>query len=358
MPNGELEYIEQAVVPFLVETVTDWNMFFVALIVGLISTTITIILYKKGRDDERKQNSLAVVKPSLKYACFWDISEKLVLDGNEERMLLLALKEDGFEFYDDDERWWETHGFLSICNEGENRISHINIETNTKLITAADAEKTSNSKSIVKLLRKGERILTRIYNAEQQKICSECIDKKETVKTEFCCTINYLTAAEQQIRYVYKVVITNIPKIYMDEKTKEEKVKYSRKTEVINDEYEPIRKKTINKSEPASPFRDLQDYLTSDAFGYRYRKIGDKQMTGTLDALRRFFKEQGLDTFVTNTANSVNEMTKSMDDVANAVDEQRKFFEEFFARFGNQENPNLIEDKTTAEVIEVNETKI
>ena len=362
-PNG-LECLEQTVVPFLVETVTDWNMFWVALGAGAISAIATIIavwytnkktrkLYEETRTEERKQNAMAVVKPSLRNACFWEIKDKMILDGNEERMLLLSSKKDGFGFYDDEKRGNERHCIILICNESINRIEHISISTSTTLTKADDAEKKGDSDNIVKLLRKGETILLRIHSEEQHKTHWECLEKKETVKTEFHCTINYLTEAGQQIRYEYRVIITDIPKT--DDKGN---TTYNRKTEIITDEYEVIVGSSVEKGKPASSFRDLQERLTTDGFGYRYRRIGDEQMQGTLTALHRFWKDQKMDEFVGGVANTANDMNKTMKDVASKLDSQQEFFEEFLTWMRNQKATTALELKSTTEVIESNETEV
>ena len=69
---------------------TDWNIFGVTLIVGILSTLATIIAvwrtnkktterYNKTREDERKQNALVIIKPVLKLTTFWSILDSLIL---------------------------------------------------------------------------------------------------------------------------------------------------------------------------------------------------------------------------------------------------------------------------------------
>ena len=355
-------YTEPHVTPFLVETVTDWNMFFVALGVGILSVVATIIavwytnkktrdLYEETREEERKQNAMSVIKPSLRNASFTDLREKLILDNNEDRMLLLSSEKEGFEFYDDDERQGDYHFLLLIRNEGENTIRPVTISILSYLKTKSDVKISDDYNCIVKLLRKNEGIVLRIHNTEQRNKYWECLEKKETIETTFNCTIKYLTLANQQICYEYSIKVTDIPKF-----DKDGSAKYSRKTEIIKDEYATTDIVSIDTSEPGSPFRDLQENLTLDGFGYRYRKIGDKQMTGTLDALHRFWKEQGMDTFVSNVATSANNMNESMKDVASAVNEQREFFEAFINGFRNQGSPPQLEIKEPDEVVNADET--
>jgi len=356
-----MEYTEVLATPLLVETVTDWNMFFVALAVGILSTLATIIavwytnkktrdIYEETREEERNQNAMSVIKPSIRNASFTDIREKLILDNNEDRMLLLSSAKEGFEFYDDDERQGDYHFLLLIRNEGENTIRPVTIEVHSALKTTSEKELPDDFKCVVKLLRRNEGVVLRIHNTEQRDKYWECLGRKETIETIFKCTINYLTLADQQICYEYSIKVTDIPKFDKEGNV----MKYGRKTEIIKDEYAPTDIVSIDTNESGSPFRDLQENLTLDGFGYRYRKIGDRQMTGTLDALHRFWKEQGMDTFVSNAATSVNNMNESMKDVANAVNEQREFFEKFINSLKNQSNQPQLEMKEADDVVNVN----
>lgn len=312
----------EPLVPLLVETVTDWNVLIASLAVGVISATATIIavwytnkktreLYEETRAEEKKQNAMSLIAPSLRYATFFNIREKLLLDGNDERMLLLSSKKDGFGFYDDEAREDEVHCIFSICNEGENRIEHINITTSTVLIAANEAEKLSESVNYVKILRKNERVFIRVHSDEQRQVLLEGMGKRETIKTEFNCTINYLTTAGQQICYKYNIAVTDIPKT--DDKGL---TTYRRKPEIINDEYSPINNVSIDRNALASSFRDLQENLTFDGFGYKYRRIGDEQMKGTLKALKRFFEEQGITEAVKQATDSVSNIDKSMQNMS------------------------------------------
>jgi hypothetical protein len=143
----ELENVEQSIIPFLietatnnpivVETITDRNMFWVTIIAGGITAAATFAAvlfthimtsrqfkktmevneqryhaelerYKADKVRQENEKALAIVKPSLKYAAFSQLREKLILDGNEERVLLLSSKE-GFAFYDDEKHSRDLH---------------------------------------------------------------------------------------------------------------------------------------------------------------------------------------------------------------------------------------------------------
>jgi len=285
---------------------------------------------------------MSVIKPSLKYATFNHLREKLILDGNEERILLLSSNE-GFEFYDDDERQGDYHCFLSIINEGENPIRPVCISVTSTLKTTSDAKMSDNFECIVKQLRRNEGIILRIHNTEQRKKYYECFEKKETIETEFNCTINYLTLAKQQICYEYSIKVSDIPKTDEHGNTR-----YSRKTEIIKDEYEPVNDISINVNAAGSPFRDLQENLMADGFGYKYRRIGDEQMTGTLKALKRFFEEQGITEAVKQATDSVSNIDKSMQNMS-----QTFTYLETLTKL-NRDIPAQIET-TDAEVINTDE---
>lgn len=357
------ETIEAVAEAQIFHVATDWAMLWVTLIAGLLAAIATFIavIYTQRKTSEQykktmtvteqrykeelaryeadkkryeKDRAFAIIKPSLKYAAFYQIREKLILDDNEERVLLLSSKE-GFDFYDDVTHQPGYHCIFSIRNDSENSIQFVNIEIRSKLKTRSDKEIFDEYKNVVKLLRKNEEILLRIHNTEQRKTFWECLEKNESVETEFECTINYLTFANQQIRYDYSIKIIDNPKKV------EEFVSSDRKTEILKDEHSPIDEISINRDEPASLFRDLQDKLNPDRFGYKHQRIGEAQMNGTLDALHKFWKDKGMDEFVNNVANTADNMGRSMHDVANAVDEQRKFFENLTQNKDLQTNPQL-----------------
>lgn len=324
-----------------VATSTDWIMLTVALM-GVVATVVTVFLtnrqtrkiYEETRTSESKNQALSLVKPILKNTAIWELREKLILDGNEERMLMLTSKKEGFDFYDNNSRSSEHHFILSVSNDGVERIEHIHFNISVILVTVSQAEIPHSFTNVVKLLRNDERALLRLYSDEQQQKLSSSLENGDAVTTKLIVTVNYITTANEQICYSYDVVITETPK-----KDEQDKVRVTRKTEIIKDQYERIAVPTLDTTAQASPFRDLQENLTSDGFGYRYRKIGDQQMTGTLDALHRFWKEKGMDDMMSSVVNTVDEMGKSMSDVAQAVNSQKELFETLMSK---QSDPQQI----------------
>jgi len=89
--NGA-EYVE-SITPYLVETVTDWNMFIVAIIAGVISAIATVLAvlytqwktsqqyeaelrrYKTDKEQHEYEKALVIIKPSLKFAAIGEIRD-------------------------------------------------------------------------------------------------------------------------------------------------------------------------------------------------------------------------------------------------------------------------------------------
>lgn len=83
---------------------------------------------------------------------------------------------------------------------------------------------------------------------------------------KFECVIEYLTLANQRIRYVYRINITN-----------------DRRIEVENDGIELIEDDSNLGSQNATIFRNLQDYISGvDRTAYGWEKMGQAQMKGIM----------------------------------------------------------------------------
>ena len=186
------QYAEQ-VVPIVVKTITDWNMFWGAVGVGLLSVVATVIAvlytqwktsqqyeetikvneqrhneelarYKADKERQEYENALVIIKPSLKYASFSEIRDRLMVDGNEERALLLSSNE-GFEFYDDINQRGNRHCIFSINNESRNRIEYISLDVSSEITTATHhAKEPYEFKSSAKWLGRNDFI----ENTQQQ----------------------------------------------------------------------------------------------------------------------------------------------------------------------------------------------
>jgi len=94
--------------------------------------------YKADKERQEYENALVIIKPSLKYASFDEIRDRLMVEGNEERALLLASNE-GFEFYDDINQRGYRHCIFSVTNECQNRIEFINLDVSSTITTPTDA---------------------------------------------------------------------------------------------------------------------------------------------------------------------------------------------------------------------------
>jgi hypothetical protein len=305
--------------------------------------------YKADKERQEYENALVIIKPSLKYASFGEIRDRLMVEGNEERALLLSSNE-GFEFYDDISQRGYRHCIFSINNECQNRIEFINLDVSSTITTATDAREPYNYKSAVKWLRKNEMILLRIHNNKQRDMRFECLDKKEVVTTVFDCTITYKLTTGQTICYEYSIKITETPRIEGENKW------FDRKTEPIKDDYRLVDGISSDSEFSASLFRDLQESLNQDRFGYRYQRIGEEQMHGTLAALRKFGHDLGLGDFVNNATNTANDINKSMQDVSQSVQDLPQEIAKMVWQMANARNQGMIEAKENDEVTSDNES--
>ena len=83
---------------------------------------------------------------------------------------------------------------------------------------------------------------------------------------KFECVIEYLTLANQRIKYVYRININN-----------------DRRIEVENDGIELVQDDSKPLNQAATIFRNLQDYISGvDRNSYAWEKMGQAQMRGIL----------------------------------------------------------------------------
>ena len=83
---------------------------------------------------------------------------------------------------------------------------------------------------------------------------------------KFECIIEYSTLANQRIKYIYQINITN-----------------DRRIEIENDGIESIQDDSELKIGMATIFRNLQDYISGiDRSAYAWQKMGQEQMKGVL----------------------------------------------------------------------------
>jgi hypothetical protein len=193
---------------------------------------------------------------------------------------MLSNSNDGFDFYEDESLESQNHKFFSIKNESKNEINCLKIEVCSKLITDSNVELEEHYNNFVKLLRSNEEIMFRIYTTRQREKLWEEIDKRKNSKMAFTCTISYLTSANQQVCYEYEIEIHNKAVLRTSEYG-EEITCDSKKVEIKKDEYIILNEITLNKTETASVFRNLQDRIEGlDRLKYTHRKIGEAQAEG------------------------------------------------------------------------------
>ena len=101
-------------------TDTDWWMFSASILSGVfaaLATLIAVLLsnhetrkqlkqqqeqHKKELDAQNKANKFVIIKPIIILSSFVDLLDKIIIQNNYNRELLLS-GEDGFDFFDDAE---------------------------------------------------------------------------------------------------------------------------------------------------------------------------------------------------------------------------------------------------------------
>jgi len=105
--------VTEEVAPIIVRTITDWTMFWGAVGVGLLSVAATVIAvlytqwktsqqyketmrvneeshneelarYKADKERQEYENALVIIKPSLKYASFSEIRDRLMVEATKK----------------------------------------------------------------------------------------------------------------------------------------------------------------------------------------------------------------------------------------------------------------------------------
>jgi len=165
------------------------------------------------------------------------------------------------------------------------------------------------------------------------------LDNNEAVSTIFDCIITYKLTTGHTICYEYSIKITETPKIEGENRW------FDRKTEPIKDDYRLVDEIPSDAEFSASLFRDLQESLNQDRFGYRYQRIGEEQMHGTLAALRKFGQDLGLGDFVSNAANTANDINQSMQDVSQSVKDLPQEIAKMVWAMANAKNQRIIDSK-------------
>jgi len=324
--------VAEETAPIIVKTITDWNMFWGSVGVGLLSVAATVIAvvwtnrknaerfeiankeiadryeadvqiaakryeelnrltaerYDKDKERQDKANAMAIIKPSIKSGSIGNIVEELILTNVRDRVLLLSSDKDGFDFYDDEDKMFSfNHRLFSIRNDSKNNIRLVKIEVYSKISTDSHAIIEDKVINYVKLFRSNEEILIRMCSTEQRDKLWEQLDKNKMVELFFDCKINYLTFANDQICYEYQTIIKNTPKKCIIDGN--EHTRNSIKTDSIKDEYNILSDISLDEGVTSSHFRNLQDFIQIDRIKFAHRRMGEAQAQGLMAGLGHMF---------------------------------------------------------------------
>ena len=251
----------------------DWIMFFATLGAGVLTAFATffavwlsnrhtakkyndeIVRQNEEREFQRKEKAMVVIKPRIMRNTFGGILDSIIMRNSLDRVLLFS-GSDGFDFLnhsitkDDGNVYSPKWRFLSVENESQNEIYSVRLVTNSKLITHANAISEYATNNFVALLRSKESMIIRLENLEQWGKLDEASE------FTFESTIDYLTAANQQVCYKFAVRIKNFS------------------TEVLEDNYTILDSATLPGSCTPTVYRNLQDDIaTVDRSAYAWEKI-------------------------------------------------------------------------------------
>lgn len=292
----------------ITNTTTDWWMFGATLGTGILTAIITYIavvytnkktveLYEKDKEYQNRRNNMVVIKPTIKWSCFFSIIEELILFNIRDRVLLLSSEKEGFDFFDDNTKKDQNNRLFSIKNESKCDIHLIKIDVKTTLKTNSDAIIEDHYKNVVHILRSNEEIILRMHNTEQRNKIWEELEKNNQTTLFFNCNINYLTSANEQICYNFNSEIINIPEKRIIDKR--EIISNEVKISIIKDEYQILEKRTLPENMPTSVYRNMQDYVILDRVKYIHNKIGAAQAQGAMSQIGNTLSNQ---TLINNTS--------------------------------------------------------
>ena len=264
---------------------TDWWSVGATIISGIITAIATMgaviythhctqkqlqeqeLKHEQVRIEQYKQSKYVVIKPRLLLNCFVNILDKIIIQNNYERVLLFS-GDDGFEFFDDEnKRATQRSRLLFLENTTENDIKDVVLKTETILLNMQTEEKYSYSTcNVSNLIRSKESMIIRLTNQTQYNKILEMSNNNISSLLDFICEIEYTTLADQRVKYIYQIRITNDNRI-----------------EIIKDNVESVTdiKESLNLEQTI--FRNIQDYISGiDRFTYAGIKMGQAQMQGIL----------------------------------------------------------------------------
>lgn len=286
----------------IIEAVTDWWTVGATILAGILTAAMTYIavwytnkktveLYERDKDYQNKRDNMVIIKPTIKMGSFFGIIEELILFNIRDRVLLVSSDKDGFDFFDDNEkRNIQNNRLFSIKNESKKDIHSVKLDIKTILKTSSDAKIEDHFSNFVNLLRGNEEIIVRMHNTEQRDKLWEELDKNNQTILNFDCTIDYLTSANEQVRYNFEAEIVNIP-----EKTiikDQEVVCNNAKISILKDEYKVLKQNILKDNMTTSVYRNMQDYVNLDRVKYIHQKIGAAQAEGAMSQIGSAFANQ------------------------------------------------------------------
>lgn len=265
--------------------VPDWWTFGATIFSGIITAlaTMAAVIYTNRKSNaqmkkqeekyalERKQqfqqSNYVVLKPTLLLMTLFGLLDRLIVQNDYNRVLLYS-GEDGFEFFDDEQkRDNQRCRLLLIENKTDLDIKDVSISTKTVLRNMnTDEQITYTTKNCSSFLRGHESIVLRLTNQQQYEMILSMNEKAFPSMLKFECVIEYLTLANQRIKYVYRINITN-----------------DRRIEIENDGIESIQDDSMTFAQATTIFRNLQDCISAvDRSAYAWQKMGQAQMKGAL----------------------------------------------------------------------------
>lgn len=272
----------------IIHIATDWWGIGATILSGIFTAVATMgaVIYtnhrtkkqlgeqeEKHRKEQREQFKMqkyVVIKPTLLLNSFAGILDKIIVQNDYNRVLLLT-GDDGFDFFDDvNKRGRQSCRMLMIENDDVNDVESIIISTKSILLNMSTEERCIyETHNAISLLRRKESIIVRLADQNQYMKILEMNKEKTPSILDFDCKIEYSTMAKQRITYIYQIRISN-----------------DNRFEIIKDRVDDIKEEDISLNIEPTVFRNLQDYISGvDRGDYCWAKMGQAQMRGIIALL-------------------------------------------------------------------------
>ena len=257
---------------------TDWWSFGATIFSGLITAASTIlaviytnrktreqlkeqqIRFDSDKENDFKREKFVVIKPMLLSCTCIDLLERIILQNNFNRVLLLSGK-DGFEFFENSEiANKDRYRMIQIKNETKNNIYNIQVTTNTIVINLETNNTLSyNTYNGISFLRGNESLILRLIDKKQFDFIISLRKEKIPVALRFESKIEYSTEARQRISYSFII-----------------EIKEDSQIDYIEDGVNSVIDERKNLTIHLNPFKNLQDYANNlDRVGYAIQKTAN-----------------------------------------------------------------------------------